>query len=121
MKAILQVILSVCLLGVAWYASSSNMGFLYDSPTRHFTAEDWKLIDSSTATVLNTYPLHKKALWKNPQSQHEGYIVALNKTHMNNMECKDIKFFTVTAYGNSNYKFTFCKYPSVGWKINAGH
>ena len=121
MKAILKTVLGVGLLSVTLVAASANMGFLYDSPIRHLTAEDWQLIDSSTAKVLNTYPLNKKDLWKNPQSKHEGYIVALNKSHMNNMECKAIKFFTVTAYGNSNYKFTFCKYPNVGWKINSGH
>jgi surface antigen len=121
MKAMLKTVISVGLLSVAMSASSANMAFLYDSPVRHLTAEDWHLIDSSTAKVLNTYPLHKKEMWKNPQSKHEGYIVALNKSHMSNMECKDIKFFTVTAYGTSNYKFTFCNYPNLGWKINSGH
>jgi surface antigen len=121
MKNIFKAIIGTCLLGVAMTASSSNMAFLYDSPVRHLSAEDWKLIDSSTAKVLRTDPIGKKEMWKNPESKHEGYIIALNKTRKDNMDCKLVKFYTVTAYGNSTYKFNFCKYPSVGWKINAGH
>jgi hypothetical protein len=97
-------------------ANSTNLSFLYDSPMRSITADDWKMIENTSETVLSSYPNHKKAAWQNPHSGNSGYLEALNTTQRNGMPCRDLKFFNHTKVGDSVYTFTFCHY-NIGWKI----
>jgi hypothetical protein len=117
MKIFIKVLLTILLAGMASSAISSNFSFLDNSPMSKLTASDWKTITGMSEEVLNTFPDHQKAQWKNVDSGHSGYMEPLNRTRENGLVCRNVKFVSHTSFGESSDKFKFCKYPKEGWKI----
>lgn len=108
--------LFICLLAfTSSIAFGSNFGFLYDTPIRHLTDADWKMIEKTSDTALDRYPNNKKAQWSNPESGNSGFVEPLDKTKKAGTTCRNLKIFYKTKFGDSESTFLFCHYAD-GWK-----
>lgn len=115
MKWISLVIFSLCLSFVSVPAMSFNLDFLHDTATAKFNSEDWKMLNAATDKAL-LLPNGKKAVWRNPDTGHEGFVMPLDKFEEKGNTCRKLRIFNRTHHLKDHYVFTFCKY-NTGWKI----
>jgi surface antigen len=107
------MISSLTILSLPVY--SLNYSFLNDSAIEKMTKEDWAISKEAHIKALRL-PNGEKVLWRNPQSNHHGYVEALDYEKINGMECRKVRTYNQTNYYNSMYVFTYCKYKN-DWKI----
>jgi len=104
-------------------AVALDLLWLSQSPSRHFTNEDWDLAKEAAAKALNTAKDGETVSWKNPNSETNGSFTPLSTTTRQDMTCREVRTTNHARNLDGGAVVNFCQKPDGDWALvsnNAG-
>ena len=107
---------AICSAAIA----QTGLGFLHDAPVGHFTAEDFAMMQTATATLLNSTDRGATKTWRNPATGNSGSITLLASfTSTEGRDCKRLRVENDTPEISGASTVKVCRFPDGGWLIDS--
>jgi len=98
---------------------SQNMGFLHQTPIASFQESDFKLVEETGRTALNSAPRGKTLSWQNPATGNSGDVTVLGRfTAADQRSCARVVIVNRARGISGEARYTMCKSADGLWKFD---
>jgi hypothetical protein len=97
-------------------ALALNLSFMSSGPTEYFSTKDFKIMENSANSTLDSAKDGKKVYWKNPKSTAWGYFIPSHAPALKGKPCRNLTVFSSAKSVTNLATYRFCKIQHE-WRI----
>ncbi|MBT8429543.1 MAG: hypothetical protein KJN79_06485 [Gammaproteobacteria bacterium] len=98
-------------------AAALDLLWLHQSPSRHFTDQDWDLAKAAADKALNTAKDGETVSWKNPTSTTHGSFTPLSTMNQQGAVCRTVRTSNHARNLDGGAVINFCQQPDGDWAL----
>lgn len=96
---------------------ATNMSYLNETPAKYYTDQDWEMLSQAQDKALNKAADNTRISWRNPATNHDGYFIPSQTTHVNGKTCRQLKTYLDANGISTMVHFRYCKVAGE-WKLS---
>ncbi len=115
-----KILMGLCLilgLSLTPVYAALNLGWMKNSPVRHFNDADWTLLKQAVATALNEKDNGEIVEWKNDESGNHGTLKPVSRVEVDGRECRDVEVRNFAGNLVGGGTFRLCRMEDGEWKL----
>lgn len=97
--------------------ASTEMRWLNNAPARHFTDQDWVILQQQTQQALGSAADGETVEWENPHSGAHGKLTPHATADYRGMPCRTMKTVNSAGGVSAESTFDYCQRPDGTWGL----